>query len=148
VTVDSTGSMPQVRYFHAAEIVNSRREIYVYGGLSQICHGDDKCTSQVFFLCRPMFILREEPRLKVYKNRFLKRILYLDTRKSGCHRHGKNCIMRSFVIIFFARCFGDETENEVGVACSTYDRNEHIKFCSECLKGRPHGRLRHEWEKY
>ena len=47
VTVDSTGSMPQVRYFHAAEIVNSRREIYVYGGLSQICHGDDKCTSQV-----------------------------------------------------------------------------------------------------
>ncbi|KAJ4443468.1 hypothetical protein ANN_05140, partial [Periplaneta americana] len=46
VTVDSTGSMPQVRYFHAAEIVHSRREIYVYGGLSQICHGDDKCISQ------------------------------------------------------------------------------------------------------
>ncbi|GFG35976.1 hypothetical protein Cfor_03559, partial [Coptotermes formosanus] len=46
VTVDSTGSMPQVRYFHAAEIVHSRREIYVYGGLSQICHADDKCTSQ------------------------------------------------------------------------------------------------------
>jgi hypothetical protein len=51
VTVDSTGSMPQVRYFHAAEIVNSRREIYVYGGLSQICHGDDKCTSQVCSIC-------------------------------------------------------------------------------------------------
>ncbi|PSN57394.1 Multiple epidermal growth factor-like domains protein 8 [Blattella germanica] len=44
VTVDSTGSMPQVRYFHAAEIVHG--EIYVYGGLSQICHGDDKCSSQ------------------------------------------------------------------------------------------------------
>jgi len=28
--------MPNGRYFHAAEIVHSRREIYVYGGLTQI----------------------------------------------------------------------------------------------------------------
>ncbi|XP_046832865.1 multiple epidermal growth factor-like domains protein 8 isoform X2 [Vespa crabro] len=36
VTVDSTSeaSMPQGRYFHAAEIVHSRQQIYVYGGLS------------------------------------------------------------------------------------------------------------------
>lgn len=35
VTVDSTRgvSMPQARYFHAAEIVHSRREIYVFGGI-------------------------------------------------------------------------------------------------------------------
>jgi hypothetical protein len=55
VTVDSTGSMPQVRYFHAAEIVNSRREIYVYGGLSQTCHGDEKCSSQVCNVCSRIF---------------------------------------------------------------------------------------------
>ncbi|XP_023245420.1 multiple epidermal growth factor-like domains protein 8 [Copidosoma floridanum] len=36
VTVESTSeaSMPQGRYFHAAEIVHSRQQIYVYGGLS------------------------------------------------------------------------------------------------------------------
>lgn len=36
VTVDSTKdiSMPRERYFHAAEIVHSRSEIYVYGGIS------------------------------------------------------------------------------------------------------------------
>lgn len=28
--------MPNGRYFHAAEIVHSRREIFVYGGLTQI----------------------------------------------------------------------------------------------------------------
>lgn len=27
--------MPQGRYFHAAEIVQSRREIFVFGGLTQ-----------------------------------------------------------------------------------------------------------------
>ena len=43
--MDSTGSMPQVRYFHAAEIVHG--EIYVFGGLSQTCHGDEKCSTQV-----------------------------------------------------------------------------------------------------
>jgi len=38
VTVDGTNDahMPNGRYFHAAEIVHSRREIYVYGGLTQI----------------------------------------------------------------------------------------------------------------
>lgn len=37
VTVDSTNdaNMPQGRYFHAAEIVQSKREIFVYGGLTQ-----------------------------------------------------------------------------------------------------------------
>lgn len=36
VTVESTSeaSMPQGRYFHAAEIVHSRQQIYVYGGLT------------------------------------------------------------------------------------------------------------------
>jgi len=36
--VDGTNDahMPNGRYFHAAEIVHSRREIYVYGGLTQI----------------------------------------------------------------------------------------------------------------
>lgn len=36
VTVDSTrdAAMPQGRYFHAAEIVHSRREIFVFGGIS------------------------------------------------------------------------------------------------------------------
>ncbi|XP_066597515.1 multiple epidermal growth factor-like domains protein 8 isoform X2 [Prorops nasuta] len=36
VTVESTSeaSMPQGRYFHAAEIVHSRQQIYVHGGLS------------------------------------------------------------------------------------------------------------------
>ncbi|XP_015608730.1 multiple epidermal growth factor-like domains protein 8 isoform X2 [Cephus cinctus] len=36
VTVESTSeaSMPRGRYFHAAEIVHSRQQIYVYGGLS------------------------------------------------------------------------------------------------------------------
>lgn len=35
ITVDSTSDakMPKGRYFHAAEIVQSRREIYIYGGL-------------------------------------------------------------------------------------------------------------------
>lgn len=28
--------MPNGRYFHAAEIVHSHREIFVYGGLTQI----------------------------------------------------------------------------------------------------------------
>lgn len=28
--------MPNGRYFHAAEIVHSQREIFVYGGLTQI----------------------------------------------------------------------------------------------------------------
>ncbi|KAK6618955.1 hypothetical protein RUM44_003336 [Polyplax serrata] len=38
VTVDSTrdAAMPQGRYFHAAEIVHSRREIYVFGGVGGI----------------------------------------------------------------------------------------------------------------
>lgn len=33
--MDSTSDakMPRGRYFHAAEIVQSRREIYIYGGL-------------------------------------------------------------------------------------------------------------------
>ncbi|CAH0390198.1 unnamed protein product [Bemisia tabaci] len=37
VTIDSTNdaNMPQGRYFHAAAIVQSQREIYVYGGLTQ-----------------------------------------------------------------------------------------------------------------
>ncbi|KAG8252868.1 Multiple epidermal growth factor-like domains protein 8 [Homalodisca vitripennis] len=37
VTIDSTNdiNMPQGRYFHAAEIVQSKREIFVYGGLTQ-----------------------------------------------------------------------------------------------------------------
>ncbi|XP_039280047.1 multiple epidermal growth factor-like domains protein 8 isoform X2 [Nilaparvata lugens] len=37
ITIDSTSdvSMPEGRYFHAAEIVHSRREIFVYGGLAQ-----------------------------------------------------------------------------------------------------------------
>ncbi|XP_054283597.1 multiple epidermal growth factor-like domains protein 8 [Macrosteles quadrilineatus] len=37
VTIDSTNdaNMPQGRYFHAAEIVHSKREIFVYGGLTQ-----------------------------------------------------------------------------------------------------------------
>ncbi|XP_076675323.1 multiple EGF like domains 8 isoform X2 [Andrena cerasifolii] len=36
ITVESTSeaSMPQGRYFHATEIVHSRQQIYVYGGLS------------------------------------------------------------------------------------------------------------------
>ncbi|XP_043511947.1 multiple epidermal growth factor-like domains protein 8 isoform X2 [Frieseomelitta varia] len=36
ITVESTteASMPQGRYFHATEIVHSRQQIYVYGGLS------------------------------------------------------------------------------------------------------------------
>ncbi|XP_015121638.1 multiple epidermal growth factor-like domains protein 8 [Diachasma alloeum] len=36
VTVESTSeaSMPQGRYFHAAEIVHSRQQIYIYGGLT------------------------------------------------------------------------------------------------------------------
>ncbi|XP_076755978.1 multiple EGF like domains 8 [Xylocopa sonorina] len=36
VTVESTpqASMPQGRYFHATEIVHSRQQIYIYGGLS------------------------------------------------------------------------------------------------------------------
>ncbi|XP_050427055.1 multiple epidermal growth factor-like domains protein 8 [Adelges cooleyi] len=38
VTVDGTNDahMPNGRYFHAAEIVHSRREIFVFGGLTQI----------------------------------------------------------------------------------------------------------------
>lgn len=38
MTVDGTNDahMPNGRYFHAAEIVHSRREIFVYGGLTQI----------------------------------------------------------------------------------------------------------------
>lgn len=37
VTIDSTNdaNMPQGRYFHAAEIVQTKREIFVYGGLTQ-----------------------------------------------------------------------------------------------------------------
>lgn len=38
VTVDSTRgvSMPQGRYFHAAEIINLRREIYIFGGIGSV----------------------------------------------------------------------------------------------------------------
>ncbi|GLH01298.1 Laminin subunit alpha [Gryllus bimaculatus] len=37
VTVDSTRdtNMPQGRYFHAAEFISSRQELYVYGGLTE-----------------------------------------------------------------------------------------------------------------
>jgi hypothetical protein len=88
--------------------------------------------------------LREEPRIRVSGNRVLRKIFRPKRKKvTG---NGGNYTMS--LMIFTQYFSGDQIENEVGWACSTYGERIDVYMV---LVGKPEGkkplgRPRHKWE--